>query len=194
MSKPKRSKANARKNKGGRPRKQGPRHPAGKIVQPTASEKKDNAVAVAQKARQRLHGLSKADAALPEAGDVLGRLYLTQEISRTQFEAGQEYARIVADYDKALLAPRQRSASNFDGPAGYDDSDGKDASYQAWVKRAKQRYDEARSAVLLCGEPLAHAVLRGVIDGYEMPNHVGELRIALNALSRVVHRREQGGL
>ncbi len=110
----------------GRRRKGAARHPGGKLKQRSRADRADKITAVGRDARRRVHGLSKTAAGRPEAGDMLGRLSLSGEITGKQFDAGRAYAILKRDYDRAMLARRLGSAADFHGPRGPDHRDGSD--------------------------------------------------------------------
>ena len=173
----------------GRKRKAAVRYPGGKLKQQSRAERADQITAVARDARRRVHGVSKTAARQPEAGDLLGRLSLSGEITRRQFDAGRAYAALRRDYDKAMLARRLESAGDFHEAHGPDHRDGSDPQYRVWVQHTMSTYDRARRALAECSDPLAAMVLDGVVlDGRQMWRFIGTLRIALNAVGRVFAR------
>ncbi len=173
----------------GRRRKGAARHPGGKLKQRSSAERADEIMAVARDARRRVHGLSKTNARRAEGGDLLGRLSLSGEITRQQFDAGRGYASLKRDYDRAMLARRLVSAADLRGPGGPDHRDGSDPGYRAWVQGVLSAYDRTRRALAESPDPLAAMVLDGVVlDGRQMWRFIGTLRIALNAVGRVLSR------
>ena len=88
-----------------------------------------------------------------------------------------------------MLARRLGSAADFHGPRGPDHRDGSDPRYRAWVRGTLSAYDRTRRVLAECSDPLAAMVLDGVvIDGHQMWRFIGTLRIALNAVGRVLAR------
>lgn len=178
----------------GRRRKAGQRHPGGKLRQATQAERREDVTSVARKARRRVYGLRMADAGRAEAGDMLGRLFLTGEITEAQHSAGRAYAAVRTDYDKAMGARRLRSATDPGAAAAGTPREADDPDHVAWVARRRRAYDGVRAALQATGDPLAGAVLDAVVlEERQMWNHVGTLRIALNAVGRVLGQAASGG-
>ncbi len=174
----------------GRPRKPGGRHPNGQLKRRSAKAQRDDITAVARRARQNVFGLSAVDAARAEAGDMLGRLAISGEITPRQLAAGRAYEQLRRDLDRALQARHVRSSSDYNLGGGYRAPDTDETGHAEWVARVKRRYTVARSALLMCSDPMAAAVVDGVVvEGREMWNFVGTLRIGLNALDRVISPR-----
>ena len=131
--------------------------------------------------------LSRAQANQPRAGDMLGRLFMTGEINRDQHEAGVLYAQHRVDYDRAMLAQRLVTAGDPLDRGGYDARDGTDPDYRTFVRRVVARHARVRQALGACHDPLAGMVLDAVVlEEREMWNFVGTLRLALNAVGRVL--------
>lgn len=180
MSKPK-------KNRKGRPRSTGQRHPSGKVKQPTERALAELNRSVVLEARQRVYGLSEEDARRDEAFVVLGRLFFTREISRQQYDDGWRYAEIVANYRRAIMAKGVPSAGDLDRSRGHDGSDGTDPAYVARCKRDIAIYKQVRRSILEAPDPLAQTIIDAVvIEGKDMPSFVGTLRIALNAVGHAI--------
>ena len=176
-----------KRNKGGRPRKNGERHACGKLVQPSQAVQERENKSVAIEARQRVFGLSAEQAAGEGGGSALGRMLDPRNpVNKNQFEAGKAFEQAFRDNLTAREFKRQRSASDYSGAGGHDNSDGTDPAYVAWCDRAIAKYAAMRDAVHGCGEPLAMKVLEIVIlDDMEMWKWIGELRCGLNAIGRV---------
>jgi len=140
-------------------------------------------MSVALNARRRVHGLTRADAGQPRSGDLLGRLSLSGEINREQYEAGLRYVELRQDYDRAMLAQRLVVPGDpLSGP-GHDDRDGTDPAYRAWIRHTSARHAQVRRALRECHDPLAQMVLDGIVlEHREMWNFIGTLRLALNAV------------
>ena len=171
----------------GRLRKGGGRDPSGKIRRMPRAERVDQIVKVAFDARQRVHGLTTSAAAQPRSGDLLGRLSLSGEINRGQYEAGLSYAQMRGDYDRAMLAQRLVEPGEPESRPGYDDRDGSAPGYRAWVEHTIKQHAKVRRALAECHDPLAATVLDGIVlEGRQMWNFIGTLRLALNAIGRVL--------
>lgn len=94
------SKANRRrKNKGGRPRLDIEREPNGRPVRSLRrAETEAETRSVALEARMRVYGASESECQRPEYGSVIGRLYLSKQIRKHHFEAGNRMAEDFARY------------------------------------------------------------------------------------------------
>ena len=93
------TRAAKRRRKGGRPRIEGAiREPSGKIYYGKAEEARraETMTETATEARQRVFGVSKADAGTQEAGSVLGRLYLDGKLGPVLKEKGTSWFRYEA--------------------------------------------------------------------------------------------------
>ncbi|WP_420961095.1 hypothetical protein [Brucella sp. IR073] len=179
------SKAAKLKAKRGRPRKEGAlRTPSGQI-----SRAKEPPAKVAQQARMRIFGMTASEALSDLAGDNLGRLHLawkrdkTDGISADQYEAAERYREVLNDYRKADLSPAAHYDQN--GAVGASDPD----EYDAWVRRAKQSYDDARKAIEAAQEETRVGNLWAAVDymlerDAYFPHMLGDIRLALNALHR----------
>ena len=95
-----------------------PRRPDGKAIRP------EDARETAIEARMRLFGLSREEAVRQEAGTAIGRALNNRDITRDQFDACMEWLVRRDAYDRAIMVPRQRSASDFSGVRGFDGGDG----------------------------------------------------------------------
>lgn len=95
------------RNRGGRPRKDGPRYPSGARRPEDARE-----VALAQR---RKYGATKDDAAHAEWECPLGRALKAGHISREAYEAGVAFRNLDADYRRVNgLAPPRTKAADWD--------------------------------------------------------------------------------
>ena len=105
-----------RKNKAGRPRKEGERYPSGDIKR---SETQKEAMSTVVEARRRIDGwgdkVSDETVKSPFAGYTLGRMFLDGRITEEQRKAGDEYAEIIARYHRAtgIPFPSARAQSLF---------------------------------------------------------------------------------
>lgn len=152
---------------------------------------------VAIETRQRLFGLSEQDARDQKAATVLGRLYLTGELGKkpgcdAMWEAAQDLIRLRDAYHRAIKAPDAlKNAVGAGG--GLEETD----SYAIWCRRVIDRYQGCIKAI--SDENAIHANrgtnLHAAIDyivfrDANLPHLVGDLRIALNAVS---HHLTVGG-
>ncbi len=167
--------------KRGRKRKAGQREPSGKLARTTSSRRSAEQRRPAMEARKRQYGLSDEDALSQEAGSLVGRLCLSGELSRPQFEAAEVFERTSLAYRTAIDVPDRLKA----GHGGMDDGE-----YEQWCAAAISRYREMvgilrnvdiehRGTMNSLGV-LQALVLRDTITERQF----GDARVALNALSR----------
>ncbi len=174
----------------GRKRKAGAaRRPGGRIDYGTHKERAEDMQRIVKEARERVFGLSKqAAAAMPET-TVLGRLVVTGEISRRQYEAAARYAEIVREHDILLGAKGFPKAGNLERTAGHDGDEGTSAAYQARYRHAMARYDSCRAALRDAAreDRMAGSVVDAVaVNNWALPDLTPSLRIGLNHLARVL--------
>lgn len=89
----------------GRPRKQGKRQPNGQPARVYTNPRKQ----VANQPHRC--DMPKRFRESQEAGTRFGRMLLTGRITRAQYTAGSEYARLVDDYRRAVFAPAPNPAA-----------------------------------------------------------------------------------
>jgi hypothetical protein len=86
-----------------------------------------------------------------------------------------------------MLAQRLVATGDPESGPSQDDSDGSDPGYRAWVKHTIIRHDRVRRALAQCHDPLAATVLDGIVlENRQMWNFIGTLRLALNAVGRIL--------
>jgi hypothetical protein len=153
----------------GRKRKAGPRFPNGQPKRSRPEEAKENK-SVGIQARIRVHKLKPAEAEREEAGHVLGRMLIEGHlgpalaedggpgIGQLRFNAGEEYENICRFYARAMGTRGVRSGSDYNGPAGYDGSEGDDPAYVARCNRDERAYAESIAA-LRAADPFAEKML-----------------------------------
>lgn len=182
----------------GRNRKSGRRHPGGKLVQVRTEDPADKARGVVVEARQRVYGLSAAQAVTHAAGSLLGRLWLEHDsaghrlVSLTQFEAGEEYRRIVEAYHWAIGVRPLSSSGDLNRGRSHEGDTMSEGEIRA-RKMARAAYNRCRRVLLNCRAPLAYMVVDAVVmHERDMPGFVGDLRAGLDALAKVlrIERRE----
>jgi hypothetical protein len=184
------------KSRGGRRRKVLVlREPNGRAVRKSQAEQEREVRAVGHTARQRVHGLPENVVSLEEAGYALGRLYLAREITKFQLWAGDEYAKVCRRYDRTMGARGVRSASEFNGPAGYDNDDGTDKDYVDECNEARRRWTDSQLALMhateqICDPYVTYAVNVWSVDGVEAWGYLPSLRVGLNALARLYRVEE----
>lgn len=134
---------------------------------------------VAKEARMRIHGVSKEDASQPEAGTVIGRMKLSGELSRAQYEGLLRYTMTRERYMIAMGVPdslRTRSGGVMN--VASDESDV--AAADAWKK-----VSSAVSAAQSQSNGNLVAALNYMVTRDEYYAHMtGDLRIVSNALVR----------
>lgn len=163
------------------------REPNGQPQRNSASLTKAEMMSVGVEARQRVHGLTKAQAASKDGGDELGRLgFLGSEggLSWHQVDALRLYAEINRDMERAVLVRQMRSGSDMDLRGGYDSSDGTEPTYVAKYERAIGRYQRARNVILMTPDCFAQMATDAlVLDDKLLWDHIGAIRLAANAMA-----------
>jgi hypothetical protein len=129
--------------------------------------------------RMRLHGVSAENANQPEAATVIGRLYLSREITKAQYEALVRYFTARARYMLAIMAPDSLRSKGGAG-AGISVDEGDEAAMSSWKKiitavREAQNYSSGN---------LYAALEYLVVKDESFPHMVGDLRVSANALCR----------
>ncbi|PQA71721.1 hypothetical protein C3731_20590 [Brucella oryzae] len=160
------------------------RTPSGQI-----SRAKEPPAKVAQLARMRLFGMTASEALSDLAGDNLGRLHMAwkrdkkEGISTDQYDAAERYREVFNDKRKAECS----AAAHYDhtGTIAAFDPD----EYEAWVKRAKQAYKDARDAIDLAQQELRtgnlYAAVQFMLENDQFfPHMLGDIRLVCNALHR----------
>lgn len=176
------------------------RHPSGRLYEPgpkereeAKAEKAEEVMSVALEARQRVFLVPETQAKLAEAGSVIGRLLLTREIGRHQFEAARKYEEVVALANAAILARGFPTPGDLNRSGGHDDSDGTEPGYVARCKAATDKANHCWRALREAGQLCRWAVDTIVIEDQPVPHAIGDLRLGLNALCRVLKIEIPGG-
>jgi hypothetical protein len=142
-------KALKRKRKGGRPRNHdAERYPGGQIKHDYRADENEKQIkGTVVDMRQRLYGLSEADAKSDLAGFVLGRMRLDMAINEVELKAGERYAEDMARYYRltGIPAPSPRAQSLF-SVAGHE---GEISSERAAQAREASNRRMALETVLL---------------------------------------------
>ena len=169
--------------KAGRKRKQDvERYPSG---DPKPEDARETVIA----ARTRLFGMDRDTAVRQESGTTLGRALQLGDISQEQHDAAREWEARSREYSLALGSRRQRSASEFGGVGGYDGREGDEPDYIAQCERAKARYGEVRRAAMEA-DPFGLTALEvWVLEDRADFKLLGSLRVACNAIARVIKER-----
>lgn len=187
----------------GRPRKQGVvREPNGR-----ASRAQDHNLeyrlmmeAATWKRRQSDPALTVNEARKPEHGSVIHAWKLASDRARsnksapatepsftsTHLETAEEIHEWHAAYRAAIASTSPRSASDFNGHGGYDGSDPFDKDRARRDKNAIAKWKEIRRAILQSGPFGMMAVETIIFENRAAMNMIGDLRLALNAVTRVL--------
>lgn len=181
-----------KKRKGGRKPTPGYREPNGRLSRRkahvefrTAAEVFENQRVVLE-ARVRHTGLpahlvSLNDAGRPNAGSVHGVMCLRGEISREQWDAAEWWIGKRAAWLRAIDAPNQETGS---APAGEFDPD----RHAQFCKHAIEQWaaitDCIQAASTDTRSPLAAALDVFLVRGHHLNHMAGDLRLALNAITR----------
>ena len=95
----------------GRKRKEGRRHPCGKLVQPGAAETRRKAMATVLEARQRHYGVTARQAVDKRLGSAIGRLAFSGKVTAEQLVAAELYGGIMARNRVVMGLPMDRPRS-----------------------------------------------------------------------------------
>lgn len=122
---------------------------------------------VALEARQRVLGLPENLAGHEKAETVLGRLWLTKQISEAMRQGGERYHEIYLAAMRALKAPIGLAVSGQGGTGGEEITE----DYVVWATKAVARYRAIKIALEnLDGEGSVAAIVnRVVIENTEPP-------------------------
>lgn len=169
-------------------RKHGPREPNGRHQRAPRQERADEVRRPVYEARQRVFGVTRAQAEAMPVTSFLGALVAAGEISQRQLEAAHAYLGVCRDYDR--LHPSVRGypeSGNLDRGGGYDASEvGED--YLRRFRKVTGLWNRCERALrdTFSQDVRAYTVTQNVVlQGYHMPSHVDALRIGLNALAHV---------
>lgn len=170
----------------GRKRKAGKREPNGKpsrIGHRILGEQ--DAMSVAVDYRQRVFGIPNHAVLDQKAATMLGRLCMQGEISNTQWEAGEEWARLLNARYAAINAPRGFKTATGGRSPMTDERD------EHNFRTTKAELDAANNAVSGYGQlpPVQarerfEALRMVIIEQLHVPHLHGSLRVALNGLAR----------
>ena len=168
-------------NRTGRKRKVGKRESNGRIErQPRVSSEQDT-MRTAIEYRQSVFGLSEQDSKDQKAATLLGRLCLQGAVSEAQWQAGEDWLRLVNARYAATNAPRGFKSAGSSALA--IDEEAEAARY--WSLKA--RFDKANAAVedhapVLDRVARFEALSAIVVREVDAPHMHGALRTALNGL------------
>ena len=178
------------------PKKQkGKREPNGRLSRQEAGPRNMDAldmeerttIEVGIEARQRVFGVSARDSRDQLAGSVVGRLCLTGEISRVQYDAAQAWLECREAYLRAVAPAvgRQPGAVNPNATHGQSNYENVGASVFAVSRyNAAQEAIQERQNELRLGAHLNGALDAILVRDAHVEHLVGNLRTALNALAR----------
>lgn len=173
----------------GRKPKEGERHECGKLVQPSVQETEKQRMATVVAQRVKHQGLSEATAKLKLGGNVIARLGATRPedggLDKNQVKAAEYIEETKACYDAAILLPRSRSSSDYDGPRGAGSSIISE-EYEKQVKRTVEAWKAIRSVILESGPLGMMAVETIIFENKHSHRLVGDLRLALNQVHKTL--------
>ncbi|KAA0970297.1 hypothetical protein FPY71_07165 [Aureimonas fodinaquatilis] len=167
----------------GRKAKEGERHECGKLVQPPKQETQKQRMATVVAQRVKHLGVSDEVAKQQSSGNAieyLGQMKLIDGgLNKNQVHAAERIEEAKAAYDAAILLPRQRSSSDYDGPRGAGSSVITD-EYEKQAKRSIETWAMMRRAILESG-PLGMMAVEAIIFENKLAYKLlGDLRLALN--------------
>jgi hypothetical protein len=177
-------KTRKRKNKGGRPRKEGPREGNGRRDRKfVATESAQAATATAFEARERIYGMTKEQARDVRATSVIGRMEMENRLSRDQTDAARRYLEVRNAFQRAMgIKPE------YVDPPKEGAGDGKQ-TYEQWCQA--KRADHALMEEIIaeaCSEAktdLPRKALDMIVTrDIAVPPLEGDLRMVLNRLHR----------
>lgn len=133
-------------------------------------------------ARMRLFGLSEVEARLPEASTVIGRMRLCDDLSFDQYFAALRYIEARNAYHRAIGTVPDTGREPAPLTPGA-------ATHEDFCRVAGRRWNAVRAAIRqVCQDQRspgpASALDHFLIRDCHVPELVGDLRIALNALHR----------
>ena len=137
-------------------------------------------------ARVRIWGIDPKMSRSQMAGSVVGRLCLTGELSREQYDAAQSWLSDLRNWRQAIAAPRGMGAVDLNAIRG----DSTEVESEVWYRRCRDRMASARAAIQQEQNALRlRANLWAPLDlmvgeDRSVMTMVGDLRLALNALAR----------
>lgn len=176
--------------KPGRKPKKGKRYTKNRRL--TRAARQEDVMETVTEARMRHYGLSRTAARQPDTGFPLGRLRKKNYISPAQYEAGTRFAETM----RAYLGSKIGTA----GTAQAQDMDRHGASLS---ERPVKRQEEARSYMEALADldrlnsckrsttSIIWDVCMTEHSGHMDVNEIGRMREGLNAIARVIQRRER---
>lgn len=144
-----------------------------------------DAVSTVMEARQRLYGLSETDARDQKAGSFIGRLYMSKELSRSQYEALCMYGE--SAYANASITPGPKPDTAFDPNRvvgiSWEENEARDKAIRERHRKAQAAVQEKQNELRLTAN-LFSALYECVQRDREVYHMIGDLRAAANALAR----------
>ncbi|RFC65002.1 hypothetical protein DYI37_03815 [Fulvimarina endophytica] len=140
-----------------------------------------------QAARQRVYGLSAAQAASPHASTIEGRMHLKGKITRIELLALEHYARVVARFSRVSEAPQPKSQSALGAMIASEPRRITAGPSGAATALATDRFDKAQDVLRLAGQmdgtTATWAVGRVIRDQVEiLPRHLPAFLAGVKAL------------
>lgn len=172
----------------GRPRKQGQvrEHNGRASRRAYRGETEVQATSTALNARMRLYGLQIENARLPDAGALIGRMKLVEDVSAEQHQAALEWIKVRAAYLHAIAAPEVPHEPREGVSGTLSDED--------YAKSCRSRIERYESAVdALTTSPARylswHGEMTDALDAFLLyEEHIPRLVPALRAALDILHR------
>lgn len=175
--------------KAGRRRKQGAREPNGRVQRLTQEQTEEQimSVALAQRERVMPPGTPKKALRDQKAGDVFGRLLLTEQITPDQYHAGLVWRDTFLAFARVMGVPLPRTLGTLAKVGhipGYDESDiPKDVA--DGIKRRHRDIEAALFDQFRDHQDMRSALVNVILMDHQPGDLVlGNLRSALNVISR----------
>jgi hypothetical protein len=134
----------------------------------------------------RLYGLTREQAVRQEGGTAIGRAMENKLLSRDQYDACMEWLVRLDRYERAIGIRRSRSASDYGGVGGIAGGSGTEPDYVEECQRARSRYAEIRRWIMDADTFGLFALEAWVKEDRAAENLLGSLRIAANAINRLM--------
>jgi len=115
--------------------------------QKSRSKPRESAARIGLEARQRVYGLSSADAKDPRAGTVLGRLWLDSQITTPMVEAGERYLEFHNSAMRSIQGPNALGKSDGKPSPDWDSPEMDRESYTAHAVALIAKYQVMRAAL-----------------------------------------------
>lgn len=152
-------------------------------------QREQNAVSVAQEARQRHFGARPDEAAHVEWESALGRLYKWEQgEAERRYRVADRYRKMRVEYDRIMGVRPLRSGSDLHPRNGHDDGDGTDPAHRERDARVRDLYRRCFLALLATGSSEALSILERVAVEDKPPTYpmLPTWRLAVDAVARVL--------